>query len=146
MGTLETPERTEAVQPTGSQPVASTFDWAGAATWLLAALLVVYLSLKNGGYDPIPRDQVGILSWWLLLLGVASQALPLPGRTRASLVALGLLLGFALWTALSMSWTQSEERTATELARVVSYLGVFALGICLATRRRAGARQVLHGV
>ena len=44
------------------------------------------------------------------------------------------------------AWTQSAERTATELARVVTYLGVFALGICLATRRRAGARQVLGGV
>jgi hypothetical protein len=143
MGTLETPER---IAPGRDRLTAWTFDWAGAATWLLAALLVVYLSLENGGYDPIPRDQVGVLAWWLLLLGVASQALPLPGRTRAGIVALGLLLGFALWTGLSMSWTQSEERTATELARVVTYLGVFALGISLATRRRAGAWQVLHGV
>jgi hypothetical protein len=143
MGTLETPERTA----TGGHRLrAPTFDWAGAATWLLAALLVIYLSLKNGGYDPIPRDQVGVLVWWLLLLGVASQALPLPGRTRVSLIALGLLVGFALWTALSMSWTQSEERTATELARVVTYLGVFTLGICLVTRRRAGGRQILNGV
>jgi O-antigen ligase len=143
MGTLKTPERTAAG---GSRLTVSSFHWAGAATWLLAALLVVYLSLENGGYDPIPRDQAGILAWWLLLLGIASQALPLPGRTRAGLVALGLLLGFALWTALSMSWTQSEERTATELARVVTYLGVFALGIALVTRRRAGARQILNGV
>jgi hypothetical protein len=143
METLETPERTAA---DGSRLTASTFDWAGAVIWLLAALLVVFLALENGGYDPIPRDQAGILAWSLLLLGIASQALPLPGRTRASLVALGLLLGFVLWTALSMTWTQSEERTATELARVVTYLGVFALGICLTTRRRAGARQVLGGV
>lgn len=143
MGTLETPER---IASGSNRLTARTFDWAGATTWLLAALLVVYLALENGGYDPIPRDQVGVLAWWLLLLGIASQALPLPGRTRASLVALGLLFGFALWTALSMSWTQSEERTATELARVVTYLGIFALGISLATRRRAGARQVLHGV
>jgi hypothetical protein len=143
MGTLETPERTAAG---GNRLTAPAFDWAGAATWLLAALLVVYLALKNGGYDPIPRDQVGVLAWWLLLLGIASQALPLPGRTRAGVVALGLLFGFALWTGLSMDWTQSEERTATELARVVTYLGVFALGVSLATRRRAGARQVLGGV
>ena len=144
---METVEHVEAAAaPYGRRRAVPSFDWAGAVIWLLAALLVVHLSLENGGYDPIPRDQVGVLAWWLLLLGVASQALPLPGRTRASLVALGLLLGFALWTALSMSWTQSEERTATELARVVTYLGVFALGISLATRRRAGARQVLHGV
>jgi O-antigen ligase len=144
---METAEHVEAAAvPYGRRRAVPSFDRAGAATWLLAALLVVYLALENGGYDPIPRDQVGVLAWWLLLLGVASQALPLPGRTRAGLVALGLLFGFALWTGLSMSWTQSEERTATELARVVTYLGVFALGISLATRRRAGARQVLHGV
>lgn len=136
----------EVTAPGAGRRAVPSFDWAGAATWLLAALPVVYLSLKNGGYDPIPRGQIGILAWWLVLLGVASQALPLPGRTRACLVALGLLLGFAFWTALSMTWTQSEERTATELARVVTYLGVFVLGICLATRRRAGARQVLGGV
>lgn len=144
---LETADHVgEVTAPGAGRRVVPLFDWAGAAIWLLAALLVTYLALENGGYDPIPRNQVGVLAWWLLLLGVASQALPLPGRTRASLVALGLLLGFALWTALSMSWTQSEERTATELARVVTYLGIFALGICLATRRRAGARQVLNGV
>lgn len=121
-------------------------DWGGPATWLLAAALVVYLALRNGGYDPIPRDQVGVAVWWALLLGVAVQALPVPGRTRPALVALGLLAGYGAWTALSFIWTGSDERTATELARVATYLGVFALGICLATRRRAGARQVLGGV
>jgi hypothetical protein len=121
-------------------------DWAAIATSLLAAALVVYLSLENGGYDPIPRDQIGVAVLWLLLLGVAVEALPVPGRTRASLAALGLLLGFALWTALSMGWTGSAERTANELARVAVYLGAFALGICLVTRRRAGARHVLDGV
>jgi hypothetical protein len=146
---METAERLdveEEIAPGAGRRVVPSLDWAGAVTWLLAALLVVYLSLENGGYDPIPRGQVGVLAWWLLLLGIASQALPLPGRTRAGLTALGLLLGFTLWTALSLEWTQSEERTATELARVTTYLGVFALGICLATRRRAGARQLLGGV
>jgi hypothetical protein len=144
--TLDQPAEAVRANRRGSRSEALRFDWAGAATWLLAALLVVYLALENGGYDPIPRDQVGIAVWWLLLLGVAAQALPVPGRSKASLAALGLLGGFAIWTALSMGWTQSEERTATEMARVATYFGVFALGICLVTRRRAGARQVLHGV
>jgi len=121
-------------------------DWSGAATWLLAALLVVYLALENGGYDPIPRDQIGVAVWWAVLLGVAVEALPVPGRTRASLVVLGLLFGFAVWTGLAFIWTESAERTATELARVATYLGVLFLGICLVTRRRAGARHLLHGV
>jgi hypothetical protein len=136
----------EGTVPSAGRRLVPSLDWGGIATWLLAAVLVVYLALENGGYDPIPRDQVGIVVWWVLLLGVASQALPLPGRTQASLAVLALLLGFALWTALSLEWTQSQERTATELARVFTYLGIFVLGICLVTRRRAGARQVLGGV
>ena len=144
IGTAERVERPAA--EAGARAEARTVDWPGVATWALAALLVLYLALENGGYDPIPRDQVGVAVWWALLLGVAVEALPVPGRTRAALAALGLLGGFAAWTALSLTWTGSTERTATELARVATYLGVFMLGICLATRRRAGARQVLHGV
>ncbi len=144
---LETPEHVEErAAPAGGRPESARFDWGGAATWLLAAFLVVYLALENGGYDPIPREEVGVAVWWLVLLGVAVEALPVPGRTRAGLAVLGLLAGFGAWTAISLGWTQSAERTATELARVATYLGVLALGICLATRRRAGARQVLHGV
>jgi hypothetical protein len=144
---LGTAERREgAAGRAGRRLEAGAVDWGGAATWLLAAALVVYLALQNGGYDPIPRDQIGVAVWWALLLGVAVEALPVPGRTRPALVALGLLFGFALWTAFSLGWTQSSERTAAELARVAAYLGVFALGICLATRRRDGARRVLDGV
>ncbi|HEX5375227.1 MAG TPA: O-antigen ligase family protein [Solirubrobacterales bacterium] len=147
MGALETPERKgRAAAPAPGRPAGARFDWGGAATWLLAAFLVVYLALENGGYDPIPRDQVGVAVWWLVLLGVAVEALPVPGRTRAGLAVLGLLAGFGAWTAISLGWTQSAERTADELARVATYLGVLVLGICLATRRRPGARQVLHGV
>jgi O-Antigen ligase len=147
LGALGTAEREERVaEPARGRVETHAADWGGIATWLLAAVLVVYLALENGGYDPIPRDQIGVAVWWALLLGVAVEALPVPGRTRAALVAGGLLLGFAAWTAISLGWTQSSERTATELARVAAYLGVFALGICLVTRRRAGARHVLGGV
>jgi O-antigen ligase/polysaccharide polymerase Wzy-like membrane protein len=121
-------------------------DWGGLATSVLAALLVVYLALENGGYEPIPRDQVGVAVWWLLVLAVGVEALPVPGRTRAALVTLGLLAGFAAWTGLSFIWTDSAERTANELARVVTYLGIFALGISLVTRRLESARDLLTGV
>jgi hypothetical protein len=122
------------------------WDWAALATSLLAAVLVAYLALENGGYDPIPRDQVGLLVWWVVLLGVSIGALPVPGRTRAGLAALGLLLGFTVWTGLALIWTESTERTMTEFARVATYLGVLVLGVCLATRSREAARHVLHGV
>ena len=147
---MQTIGRTSA-EPVGARP-SSMFeqmravDWAGIATTALAALLVLYLALENGGYDPIPRDQVGILVWWLLLLGAGVGFLPVPGRTRAGLVCLGLLLAFVAWTTLALIWTESAERTVTEVTRVVTYLGILALGISLVTRRRAGAKQVLDGV
>lgn len=147
METLETPQRAARVErPTRDRRELPALDWGAIATWALAAILVVYLGLENGGYDPIPRNQTGFLVWWALLLGVGIGALPVPGRSRAALATLGLLFAFAIWTALSLGWTESAERTAEELARVAGYLGVLALGICLVTRRRAGARQVLHGV
>lgn len=146
MELLETPQRKKRVTEWRRHRESPRRDWGEIATWLLAALLVVYLGLKHGGYDPIPRDQLGIAIWWAVLVGVAVEALPVPGRTRASLAALGLLGGFAAWTALSLGWTGSSERTAAELARVVTYLGVLAFGICLVTRRRGAARHVLGGV
>jgi len=123
---------------------AGGLDPRAIATWLLAALLVVYLGLENGGYDPIQRSEVGVAVWWVLLLGTAVGALPLAGRTRAGLLSLGLLTAFAAWIALSLGWTESAERTATELARVATYLGVFALA--LAAQGAGRGRQLLNGV
>ncbi len=57
-------------------------------------------------------------------------AWPLPAR-----VLLGALLAYALWTALSLTWTESSERTFTELARALDYLGVvLLLGLVLERR------------
>lgn len=147
MRALDTPERPGGHARTRDRRrQLAAIDWAGLATGLFAAGLVVFLALENGGYDPIPRDQVGIVVWWAVLLAVGVQALPLPGRTDASRAAIGLLLAFAVWTAIALAWTQSDERTADEMARVLTYLGVFVLGTSLVTRRRPAARHLLAGV
>ena len=75
METLErTPPQPQATSPLRALSLAA-LDWSAIATWLLSALLVVYLGLENGGYGPIPRGQVGVAVWWLVLLGVAVGAL-----------------------------------------------------------------------
>jgi hypothetical protein len=117
---------------------------ADPAIWLGVVALIVYLSLRAGGYDPIPRDQVGIIVWWGLLLGVAVGALSIERVGIQTRVVLALFVALVAWTALALGWTPSAERTMTELARAVTYLGVFALALAVQRGRRW--RALLYGV
>jgi O-antigen ligase len=111
--------------------------------WLLGFGLVAYLGLKGGGYDPLVHDQVGIAVWWILLATVLVRALPRLRPGVLAWAALGIFAGFVAWTALSLSWTESVERSWADLARVAVYLGVFALALLVrdarGTRRMVGA-------
>jgi len=118
--------------------------WSFVWTWALGFGLIVYLGLNGGGFDPLVSGQVGIAIWWILLLAVLVGALPRRQPGRVALCALGLLAAFVLWTALSLRWTESTEKTATDLARVLTILGVFALA--LMTRRSRGAGQMVSAV
>lgn len=124
--------------------LARRIDWSAVSIWLLGFGLVAYLGLKGGGYDPLVHDQVGIAVWWVLLATVAVGALP---RRRLGLLAwtaLGLLAAFIAWTALSLTWTESIERTWADLARIGGYLGVFALALFV--RDSHGARRMVGAV
>jgi O-antigen ligase len=119
-------------------------DWNTALIWLLGFGAVVYLGLKGGGYDPLVHDQVGIAAWWILLGTVLVGALPRRRLGPLGWAALGLLGAFLAWTAFSLSWTESSERTFAEIARVGGYLGFFALA--LLARQRGGARRMVAAV
>jgi hypothetical protein len=119
-------------------------DWGLVSTWLLGFGLVLYLGLKGGGFDPLIHDQVGIAAWWVLLATAAVGALPRRRPSTLAWVALGLLTAFLIWTALSLIWTESSEKTAEELALVAGYLGVFALAVF--NRRPRGARWMVAAV
>lgn len=112
-------------------------DWGAVWTWSLCFALVVYLGLEGGGYDPLVSEPVGIAIWWVLLAGIAVGAMPRLWPGRLAWVSLGLFAAFAVWTALSLGWTESSGNTATELARVVGYLGAFALVVFSRGRRDA---------
>src|ERR1044072_3538609 len=108
-------------------------DWGAVATWLLGFGLVTYLGLEGGGYDPLVHDPGGIAIWVVLLGGW-----PVPARPRRRLPALAwpalaLLAAFAVWTALSLGWTESAERTSADVARIAGYLGAFALALFCAS-------------
>src|SRR5439155_11199308 len=97
-----------------------------------------------GGYDEIPRDELGIIVWWGLLIGTAVGALSIERISVQARVVLVVFVALVAWTALALGWTQSAERTATELARTVTYLGLFALALAVQRGRRW--RALLYGV
>jgi hypothetical protein len=111
---------------------------------VLPFALVLYLALRGGGYDGVIYGEVGIAVWWLLLLGALVGILPATRIPRAGWVALGLLVAFAAWTALGMTWSESAERSAAEAGRVAAYLGVFALA--LVAQGRDGLRRTVNAV
>lgn len=115
-----------------------------AAGYALPFLLILYLSLKGGAYDPIVRGEVGIAVWWMVLLGTAVGALPSARVSRAGWVALALLVGFAVWNALAIGWSESSERSVAELGRVAAYIGVFALA--LSAQGSDGLRRAVYAV
>ncbi|HEX6666443.1 MAG TPA: O-antigen ligase family protein [Solirubrobacterales bacterium] len=104
-------------------------DWPTAAVWLLCFGLVVYLGIEGGGYDALIHDQVGIAVWWILLAVIAVGAVPRRRPGQVAWIALGLFAAFTIWTALSLTWTESTDRTSADLARVLGYLGIFAIAI-----------------
>ena len=112
------------------------------AGYALPFLLVAYLGLAGGGYDPIVRGEVGIAVWWIVLLGALAGALPAARISRGGWVMLGLLAAFTAWTALGIGWSESSERSVEEVGRLASYLGVFAL--VLVAQGRDGLRRTVH--
>jgi hypothetical protein len=120
-----------------------SFDPHGIAAFVLPFAAIFYLALEGGGYDTVVRSQVGVVLWWLVLIGALVGVLP-SAMSRGGWIALGLLTSFAVWTALSLTWTESEERTAIEVARVLTFMGTLAVGLALAGRDRQ--RQVIGAI
>ncbi len=106
--------------------------------------VTVYLALSGGGYDIVVRSGVGVLIWWLLLLGVIMGVLPRSGLARSTWIALLLLTGFFAWTWIATGWTSSQELTLVEVGRVATYIGAFLAAACLLAR--GTGRALLYGL
>lgn len=115
-------------------PAADLF--AAASAWLLAAALVTYLGVERGGFEQPVYSEVGIAAWWVVAIAALAGA-GARGLGRDCWVAAALLGAFAGWTAFGVSWSESAGRSVEELARVITYLGVFAAALLLAGERRA---------
>lgn len=108
-------------------------DLPAIGGWGLGFALVVILGLSGGGYDAITRGEAGIAAWWIVGAGVALGSLALP-RTRLAWAALLLFGGLVLWTGLGLTWTESTERTVTEVARNAGYAGMLLLALAVCAR------------
>jgi O-antigen ligase len=104
--------------------------------WVLPFILVLYLGLKGGGYDELVYGQVGIVAWWIVVLGSAVAVLPVSRIGTAGWLGLGLLGAFAVWTALGIGWSSDAERSVAEVGRIATYLGIFALALVTQGRGR----------
>jgi hypothetical protein len=124
--------------------VVAGIDFQVVSTWLLGFGLTVYLGLKGGGFDPLVSDKVGIVVWWIVLAGLLVGAFPRRGLGIAGWTGLALMVGFLVWTALSLAWTESSGNTSAEIARVATYLGVFALGLSI--RGSRGVRLTVAAI
>ncbi len=91
-----------------------------------AGLLLVY-ALPGGAYDIVVRQEYGLVIWWLVGAGYALRVLPRARLSRPTLLLVGALVAYAAWTALSLTWSVSSERTTAEVARVLAYTGLVTL-------------------
>src|SRR5580704_12621164 len=107
----------------------------GVAFVLAAALVLVYALRGGGSYDVVVFEQNGLVVWLVLGLGIACGLLPRARPSGAQLLLLGALLAYVAWTALSLLWTSSSERTFEEVARTLDYLGLAVLLSAVFDRR-----------
>jgi O-Antigen ligase len=115
----------------------------------LPAILLLYYALRGGSYDIVPLQEEALAIWWVLGLGWAFGLLPRAKPTRGALVPFVAIVLLAVWTAISLSWTASDERTFMELARFLHYTGILLLIWSLVTRdnwRAAAAGLLAAGV
>lgn len=113
------------------------------STWALTLALVLYLGISGGGYDPVVHSQVGVVVWWVVLVGAAWGLLPAARIGRAGWMALALLAAFLAWSAIAMSWSLSSERTLAELSRVATYLGILLLALAVHRDRERAMRHTV---
>ncbi|HEY2595813.1 MAG TPA: hypothetical protein VGK33_18130, partial [Chloroflexota bacterium] len=113
------------------------FELGARGAWTLGFAPVLYLALRGGGYDVVVYSEVGLAAWWIVVVGLLSGALS-PSRVgRLGWVCVALLAAFTVWTGIAVAWSESAERTVTELGRVATYLGFFVLALTVVRRHTA---------
>jgi hypothetical protein len=111
--------------------------------------LVTYYALHQGTYSLIDRQQMAVFIWVAIGVAAICGVLPAVRPPKVLLVPLLALVALAAWTLISLSWTESAERTFNEFARIIGYLGVLVLiwlGVGRRTWRLVAAGLLSAGV
>jgi hypothetical protein len=120
---------------------------ASVLAFAIAAAVPVYYALRGGSYDIVVRQEEAIVIWLVVGLGYGLAIFPRSRPPRGVLLPLGAIALLALWIAIGFSWTDSDERTLAELARVLHYGGLLLLvwGLIDRTTWRAAAGGLAVG-
>jgi hypothetical protein len=127
----------------GTLSLRRAIDPGALCGWLLPVVLIVYLGVRQGGYDAVISSQVAIAAWWLILL-VLAFGLVRARLGRAGAIGVALLAGYAVWTTLSLAWTESGESTMTNVSQMLLYVGLMLL--VLLVRGRQAIRFMVYGL
>src|SRR6201996_9033116 len=118
--------------PSGGGHLAFRARLEESAAFLGPVALIGGLALAGGGYELSDRHIAGLIVWLvvvaLLVLGIAGRAI----LAKPFYWASGLILGLAIWSAISSLWSGSVELSVAEADRVLVYLGVFVAAFLVA--------------
>ena len=106
-----------------------------AVTVLLAGPTA--LAFRDGGYFDVDRVVAAVVVWVLALVAALLSPAPLP-RSTAGRLAVGALVLFAGWTAISLTWAPLSASATDALQRVLLYVGAILAAAALLRAPRAG--------
>lgn len=118
---------------------------------VLAVITFIILGASEAGFYPVHSESQAGLGWYpagvlvLALLATAIVTARPRAVPRATLVAAGLLAGFAAWSLLSIGWAEAQGVAWDGANRAIIYLASFCL-FALWPFSLGGARLLLGGL
>lgn len=127
---------------------ASHVEWARTRlpAWTAAVVVagtLLWLAFDQGGYFEDRRLTAAVVLWVTLAV-LALVELPRLRLSTPALIAIGALVLFTAWTALSTGWTSDAPRGERLVDLDLLYVAIFGLGLLIVGNGR-NARVVLLG-
>jgi hypothetical protein len=104
----------------------------------------VAIALADGGYYPAAFSSIALVTWGIVLAGLAAGFLPRAEPPRPAVVGGCALAALAGLTALSMAWASDQGAAFEDAIRVLAYGGAFLLVVVVT--RSGDAPAWLRGV